>query len=284
MSHLADLIRDVSAELHILRHPLADEDLSVRYPYACAVAAAAYAEGVNEDAEARVERFLRGLLLPEGQLEGVRRSAKTPGKDLLRTAVSALPALLHQLLLVLDVRSRGAKGAAAADLADAFLSLFQWRAEDRETWGRLLPAVLDGNWPALLAALGGVPGCPPERRAALAAYLLPDGAKARSRLLDDEIGRLASRVPQERGALGPKPEPKYFLFGEEISEARLNEEYAFLSRMFGGSFFPTKDMSQVDAWESRKRELDDLEKQLASLTAERDCLRAALNNLYVPVT
>lgn len=140
------LLNSVKEDVLIKRHPLADEDLSLRFAYAVGVGMSAIADGpLNESEQAALEELAAGLLIPEEQVAKVLFAAATPDKSTITSVLGALTKREEQYLFLLDLRAMANKDGVADEkeqkAIEQFAAMFKMSGAEMLLWRELDEAV-----------------------------------------------------------------------------------------------------------------------------------------------
>ena len=143
---ILSLLDSVKEDVLIKRHPLADEDMSLRFAYAVGVGVVAHADGpLNETEQAALKDLAAGLLIPAEQTNKVLATASKPDKANITDLLGALTRREQQYLFLLDLRAMANRDGVVSETEqktiEQFAALFKMSGADLDLWRKLEEAV-----------------------------------------------------------------------------------------------------------------------------------------------
>lgn len=147
------LLDEVAKTVLIKRHPLADEDISLRFAYAVGIGMVARADGpLNETEQTALKDLTTGLLIPEEQTNKVLSAASTSGKATVIELLGALTRRDQQYLFLLDLRAMAIRDGGASEseqkAIEKFAALFKMSGAEIALWLKLDAAVFAEDFAA----------------------------------------------------------------------------------------------------------------------------------------
>ena len=134
---ILSLLEEVQNESLILRHPLAEEDISLGYAYAVGVGLVAVAEGeLSATRQEGIEKLAAGLSLPEPQICKLLEVVLAPDKSVVKGVVETVNQLSWQYLFLLDAQrlasNHGEFSPKSKQALEAFATMFKLRLEQKK--------------------------------------------------------------------------------------------------------------------------------------------------------
>ena len=139
---ILSLLEEVQNESLILRHPLAEEDISITFAYAVGVGIIAAATGtLSASGKAGLEKLAAELNLPELQISKIPELVVAPDKTMIKSIVDAVNQLNWQYFFLLDAHKvaaeNGGSGEKYKQAMLSFLTMFKLTQKQKQVWANL---------------------------------------------------------------------------------------------------------------------------------------------------
>ena len=139
---ILSLLEEVQNESLILRHPLAEEDVSITFAYAVGVGIIAAATGtLSVSGKAGLEKLAAELNLPELQISKIPELVVAPDKTMIKSIVDAVNQLNWQYFFLLDAHKvaaeNGGSGEKYKQAMLSFLTMFKLTQKQKQVWANL---------------------------------------------------------------------------------------------------------------------------------------------------
>ena len=139
---ILSLLEEVQNESLILRHPLAEEDVSITFAYAVGVGIIAAATGnLSASGKAGLEKLAAELNLPELQISKIPELVVAPDKTMIKSIVDAVNQLNWQYFFLLDAHKvaaeNGGSGEKYKQAMLSFLTMFKLTQKQKQVWANL---------------------------------------------------------------------------------------------------------------------------------------------------
>ena len=139
---ILSLLEEVQSESLILRHPLAEEDVSITFAYAVGVGIIAAATGnLSASGKAGLEKLAAELNLPELQISKIPELVVAPDKTMIKSIVDAVSQPNWQYLFLLDAHKvaaeNGGSGEKYKQAMLSFLTMFKLTQKQKQVWANL---------------------------------------------------------------------------------------------------------------------------------------------------
>ena len=139
---ILSLLEEVQNESLILRHPLAEKDVSITFAYAVGVGIIAAATGtLSASGKAGLEKLAAELNLPELQISKILESVVAPDKTMVKSIVDAVNQPNWQYLFLLDAHkvalANGGSGEKYKQAMLSFLTMFKLTQKQKQVWANL---------------------------------------------------------------------------------------------------------------------------------------------------
>ena len=139
---ILSLLEEVQSESLILRHPLAEEDVSITFAYAVGVGIIAAATGnLSASGKAGLEKLAAELNLPELQISKIPELVVAPDKTMIKSIVDAVNQLNWQYFFLLDAHKvaaeNGGSGEKYKQAMVSFLTMFKLTQKQKQVWANL---------------------------------------------------------------------------------------------------------------------------------------------------
>ena len=139
---ILSLLAEVQNESLILRHPLAEKDVSITFAYAVGVGIIAAATGtLSASGKAGLEKLAAELNLPELQISKIPELVVAPDKTMIKSIVDAVNQLNWQYFFLLDAHKvaaeNGGSGEKYKQAMVSFLTMFKLTQKQKQVWANL---------------------------------------------------------------------------------------------------------------------------------------------------
>lgn len=237
------LLNEVKQETLILRHPLAEADVAVRFAYAVGVGIAVSADGpLNSHETTALTNLSLGLMLSAGQVDKVLEAVAHPTKEMVKTVVQSVSDLQQQYLFLSDTRRiaacDGKEDAKERQALQNFSELLKMNTAEWELWHKLDEPVATASVFKLLTEWKKVFPEQADFVYRSVVYLLPDvcrqGCKTAKRLQ------------------------------EELQTAKAKQGNRPVKKVTQGNGTKRYDDSEGKKWDEKKAKAEELAKQVST--------------------
>lgn len=148
---ILSLLEEVQNESLILRHPLAEKDVSITFAYAVGVGIIAAATGtLSASGKAGLEKLAAELNLPELQISKILESVVAPDKTMVKSIVDAVNQPNWQYLFLLDAHkvalANGGSGEKYKQAMLSFLTMFKLTQKQKQVWANLADKIFENDF------------------------------------------------------------------------------------------------------------------------------------------
>lgn len=274
------LLDSVKEDVLIKRHPLADEDLSLRFAYAVGVGVAARADGeLNNVEQDALKELVAGLLIPEEQTAKVLLAAANPDKETIKEVLKTLDNRKHQYLFLLDQRDLANRDGNIDEqewkAIEQFAAMFKMSSTELALWRKLNAAVIAGKFKESEAAFQQIfRGKDAEKTGTemaeifrtLVYFWQADAIKDALANMEKEIVVLKNELRMKKKSMDIKNRP--------------------IPNRAPAPSYRIKDDFAGEAWDDEREKTkkiitSQLSPRITASEARRDLLIAAIDNMYI---